>query len=332
MAEAPVSTGTLDLRHAITEAIGEELEHDETVIFFGEDVAAPGGVFATTQGLHERFGDERVFDTPISELALSGAAFGSAVAGLRPIVEIMFGDFLMLAMDSMVNQSAKFWYVSNEQGSVPLVIRSAVGGGIRFGAIHSQMPISWFMGVPGLKIVAPSSANDAKRLLKASVRDDNPVLFLEHKALYGISEPREPGAEAVEELGRARIVRRGADVTLVSCMRGVHDCLAAAELLVASGVDAEVVDLRTIRPLDTVTILESVSRTHRLLAVEEGPITGGWAGEVMAVAAESALDEIDTIWRLATPDRPIPFSPKLEDAFFPTADSIAESVLDRLKD
>lgn len=332
MADVPATTESLDLRHAIIEAIGEELEHDESVIFFGEDIGAPGGVFAATQGLHERFGDERVFDTPISELALSGAAYGSAVAGLRPIVEIMFGDFLMLAMDSLVNQSAKFWYLSNEQGSVPLVIRSAVGGGVRFGAIHSQMPISWFLGVPGLKIVAPSSANDAKRLLRASVRDDNPVLFLEHKALYGESEPREPAEATVEQLGRARVLRRGADVTLVSCMRGVQDCLAAAELLVASGVDAEVIDLRTIRPLDRDTILESLSRTHRLLAVEEGPTTGGWAGEVMALAAESALEDIDVIWRLATPDRPIPFSPVLEDAFFPTANSIAESVLDRLKD
>ena len=312
------------------EALEEELARDDSVVFFGEDVAEPGGVFATTGGLYERFGEERVFDTPISELALAGAAFGSAVMGLRPIVEIMFGDFLLLTMDSLVNQSAKYWWISNEQASVPLVVRSAVGGGGRFGAIHSQVPISWFLGVPGLKIVAPSSANDAKRLLKAAIRDDNPVLFLEHKALYSVAEPRADVEDEVEPLGRARIVRAGTDVTLVSCMRGVGDCLEAARLLAESGIEAEVIDLRTLRPLDRTTILESLSRTNRLVAVEEGPLTGGWAGEVLAVAVEGGLTDIDAAWRLTTPDQPVPFSAVLEDAFFPTAASIAESVLSRV--
>src|SRR5215216_1683017 len=179
----------LEFRTAIKDAIAEELERDPMVLFFGEDVAAPGGVFAVTAGLRERFGDERVFDTPISELALAGAAFGSAVTGLRPVVEIMFGDFMALPMDSLVNQAAKFWYISKEQASVPLVVRSAVGAGGRFGAMHSQIHASWYQGIPGLKIVCPSSPSDAKGLLKSAIRDDNPVIFLEHKRLYSVKGP-----------------------------------------------------------------------------------------------------------------------------------------------
>jgi acetoin:2,6-dichlorophenolindophenol oxidoreductase subunit beta len=179
----------LEFRAAVRDAIAEELERDPTVLFFGEDVAAPGGVFAVTGGLQERFGPQRVFDTPISELALAGAAFGAAVTGMRPVVEVMFGDFMGLAMDSLVNQAAKLWYVSNEQHSVPLVIRSAVGAGGRFGAMHSQNHGTWFQGVPGLKVVAPSSPGDAKGLLKAAIRDDNPVIFLEHKRLYSLKGP-----------------------------------------------------------------------------------------------------------------------------------------------
>src|SRR2546421_2511551 len=207
----------LEFREAIREALDEELERDERVIFFGEDVAVAGGVFAVTTGLYERHGPERVFDTPISELALAGAAYGSAVCGLRPVIEIMFGDFLPLAMDSLVNQAAKFFYISNEQASVPLVVRSAIGAGGRFGAIHSQSPVSWFNGVPGLKLVAPAFPGDAKALLKASVRDDNPVLFLEHKRLYSLK-----GEDHGEELslGRAAVVRPGDDLTLGSCMKG----------------------------------------------------------------------------------------------------------------
>src|SRR5947209_19850568 len=220
----------LEFRRAIRDALDEELARDERVIFFGEDVAKPGGVFATTPGLAEPHGAERVFDTPISELAITGAAFGAAVCGLRPVIEIMFGDFLPLAMDSLVNQAAKYWYLSAEQASVPLVVRSAVGAGGRFGAIHSQMPVPWFQGIPGLKVVAPSTPGDAKRLLKASIRDDNPVVFLEHKRLYSYKgEPPEGGE--VAELGRAAVLREGTDLTIVSAMKGVHDALAAAEEL-----------------------------------------------------------------------------------------------------
>ena len=317
------SAATVEFRAAIRDAIDEELERDETVIFFGEDIAKPGGVFAVTPGLQERHGADRVFDTPISELAISGAAFGAAVNGLRPVIEIMFGDFLPIAMDAIVNQAAKYFYLSQEQASVPLVIRSAVGAGGRFGAIHSQNPASWFMGVPGLKIVAPSTPGDAKALLKAAIRDDNPVLFLEHKRLYSVKGEL---TEDVGELGRAAVRRRGGDVTLVSAMKSVHDCLEAAEQLARDGIDAEVVDLRTLRPFDKETVLASVAQTNRLVVVEEGPRTGGWAGEVLATVAEEGLGDLDAIVRLTTPDHPIPYSPPLEDAFIPGADAIAQAV------
>jgi pyruvate/2-oxoglutarate/acetoin dehydrogenase E1 component len=318
-----VGVTEIDFRTAICQALDEELSHDESVVFFGEDVAAAGGVFATTGGLVDKHGTDRVFDTPISELALAGAAYGSAIGGLRPVIEIMFGDFLPLTMDSLVNQAAKYWYLSNEQASIPLVVRSAIGGGGRFGAIHSQVPISWFQGVPGLKIVCPATPADAKGLLKAAIRDDNPVLFFEHKRLYALSG--EVNGE-VGRIGEAAVVRQGTDVTLVSAMRTLHDCVAAAETVAGEGIDCEVIDLRTLRPLDGETILRSVARTNRLVVVEEGPRTGGWAGEVLAVVAEEGLGDLDAIRRLATPDHPIPYSPPLEDAFIPGAEVIAQAV------
>ena len=319
---------TLEFREAIRQALDESLAADERVILFGEDIAVAGGVFVASPGLYEKYGPERVFDTPISELALTGAAYGSAVCGLRPVIEIMFGDFLTLAMDSLVNQAAKFFYISGEQGSVPLVVRAAVGAGGRFGAIHSQNPGSWFQNVPGMKIVAPSTPAEAKALLKASIADDNPVLFLEHKRLYSVKEEVE--GEPQVELGRARVVREGGDVTLVSIMKGVSDCVEAAERLSSVGIEPEVIDLRTLRPLDHATLLESLGKTNRLVAVEEGPLTGGWAGEVLAVVAEHGLHDIDDVWRLTTADHPIPFSPPLEDAFLPGADAIVASVCGRL--
>ena len=315
-------------RTAVRDALDEELAADERVIFFGEDVAVAGGVFATTTGLHEKYGSERVFDTPISELALAGAAFGSAVTGLRPVIELMFGDFLTLAMDMLVNQASKYWFLTQEQVSVPLVIRSVVGAGGRFGAIHSQLPASWFMGVPGLKIVAPSTPADAKALLKAAVRDDNPVLFFEHKRLYGIEG--EVDGE-VGRLGEAAVVREGADVTLVTAMKGVHDALEAAERLEEERISAEVIDLRTLRPIDTETVLASVRKTNRIVVVEEGPLTGGWGGEVLASVTEQALGHLDDAWRIATPNTPIPYSPPLEDAFLPGADRIVSEILRRLR-
>jgi pyruvate/2-oxoglutarate/acetoin dehydrogenase E1 component len=315
-------------RTAVRDALDEELAADERVIFFGEDVAIAGGVFATTTGLYDKYGAERVFDTPISELALAGAAFGSAVNGLRPVIEIMFGDFLTLAMDMLVNQASKYWFLTQEQVSVPLVIRSVVGAGGRFGAIHSQMPASWFMGVPGLKIVAPSTPTDAKALLKAAVRDDNPVLFFEHKRLYGLEG--ETNGE-VGRLGEAAVRREGSDLTLVTAMKGVHDALEAAERLERERISVEVVDLRTLRPIDTETVLASVRKTNRLVVVEEGPLTGGWGGEVLARITEDGLGYLDDAWRLATPNTPIPYSPPLEDAFLPGADQIVFDVERRLR-
>jgi pyruvate/2-oxoglutarate/acetoin dehydrogenase E1 component len=319
----------IEFRAAIREALAEELERDPAVVFFGEDVAAAGGVFAVTPGLLERFGPARVFDTPISELALAGAAFGAAVTGLRPVLEIMFGDFMGLAMDSLVNQAAKYWYVSHEQASVPLVVRSAVGGGGRFGAMHSQTHGTWFQGVPGLKIAAPSSPREAKGMLKAAIRDPNPVVFLEHKRLYSVKGEAPPDGEVLP-LGEAAIARRGSDLTIVSISKGVRDALAAAEALADDGLDAEVIDLRTLRPLDLDTVLASVERTNRLLAVEEGPRTGGWSSGLLGAVAEHGLHDIDDAWIVATEETPIPYSPTLEDAFMPDADAIAASVRVRL--
>ncbi len=319
----------LEFRVAVRDAIAEEMERDESVIFFGEDVAVAGGVFKATPDLYERFGRERVFDTPISELALAGAAFGSAVTGMRPIVEIMFGDFMGLPMDSLVNQSAKLWYISNEQGSVPLVMRSAVGGGGRFGAIHSQIHATWFQGIPGIKIACPSSPAGAKGLLKAAIRDDSPVLFLEHKRLYSVKGPA-PIDDDVIPLGRAAVVREGSDLTIVSTLKGVSDALSAADALSSDGIDAEVVDLRTLRPLDIETVLASVAKTNRLLAVEEGPRTGGWSTGLLGAVTEEGLHDLDDAWVVATEETPVPYSPTLEDAFIPDAETIAASVRNRL--
>ena len=315
-------------RTAIRDALDEALAEDERVILFGEDIAVAGGVFATTTGLYDKHGPQRVFDTPISELALAGAAFGSAVNGLRPVVEIMFGDFLTLAMDSLVNQSTKYWFLTQEQVSVPLVFRSVVGAGGRFGAIHSQMPASWFMGVPGLKIVGPSTPADAKALLKAAIRDDNPVLFFEHKRLYTL-EGKVDGAEA--RLGEATVVREGNDITLVAAMKSVHDSLEAADELARDHISVEVIDLRTLRPFDAETVLTSVRKTSRIAVVEEGPLTGGWAGEVLATVTEEALGYLDDAWRIATPNTPIPYSPPLEDAFLPGSERIASEIRRRLR-
>jgi acetoin:2,6-dichlorophenolindophenol oxidoreductase subunit beta len=314
----------VEFRTALRDALDEELAADETVILFGEDVALAGGVFAVTGGLFEKYGPRRVFDTPISELAMTGAAYGAAISGMRPVLEIMFGDFLALSMDSLINQASKYWFLTQGRQSVPLVIRSVVGAGGRFGAIHSQMPISWLMGVPGLKIIAPSTPNSAKGLLKAAIRDPNPVLFFEHKRLYskkGAVEDSEP-----LPIGAAKVVLEGSDITLVSAMKSVDDCLEAAQTLAGEGISAEVIDLQTIRPFDAPTILRSLAKTNRIAVVEEGPLTGGWAGEVLAVVTEQGLADIDDAWRITTPDAPVPYSPPLEDAFLPGPQRIADEV------
>jgi acetoin:2,6-dichlorophenolindophenol oxidoreductase subunit beta len=318
----------LEFRKAIRDALDEEIERDPAVVFFGEDVAVAGGVFMTTPGLHEKHGQDRVFDTPISELAMAGAAFGAAVTGLRPVIEIMFGDFMALPMDSLVNQSAKFWYVSNEQASVPLVVRSAVGAGGRFGAMHSQIHGTWFQSIPGIKIVGPSNPADAKGLLKSAVRDDNPVIFLEHKRLYSMKGPV-PTEETVP-LGKAAVVREGSDITIVSALRGVRDSLEAAEQLAGDGIDAEVVDIRSLRPLDHETVLESIAKTNRVMLVEEGTRVGGWAGNLLGILTAERLHDLDDAWIVATEDTPAPYSPTLEDAWLPGAAEIVAAVRERL--
>src|SRR5580704_11074464 len=318
----------VEFRTALRDALDQELAADETVILFGEDVALAGGVFAVTGGLFEKYGPGRVFDTPISELAMTGAAYGAAISGMRPVLEIMFGDFLALSMDSLINQASKYWFLTQGRQSVPLVIRSVVGAGGRSGAIHSEMPISWLMGVPGLKIIAPSTPNSAKGLLRAAIRDPNPVLFFEHKRLYSKKGPIEDSEPL--RIGAAKVVLEGSDITLVSAMKSVDDCLEAAQTLAGEGISAEVIDLQTIRPFDAPTILRSLAKTNRIAVVEEGPLTGGWAGEVLAVVAEHGLGDIDDAWRITTPDTPIPYSPPLEDAFLPGAQRIADSVRGRL--
>lgn len=320
-------TTSTDFRSAIRDALDGELARDERVILFGEDIAFAGGVFQATAGLSAKFGEDRVFDTPISELALASAAFGAAVTGSRPIIEIMFGDFMTLVMDSLVNQAAKYWTISNGQASVPLVVRTTVGGGGRFGAIHSQIPAPWFMAIPGLKVVAPAFPADAGGLLMSAVRDENPVIFLEHKRLYTIKG--DPASGPIS-LGSAAVVRAGSDLTIVSVMKGVHDSLAAADELKESGVNAEVIDLRTLRPWDVTTVLTSVEKTGRLLVVEEGPRTGGWSADVLAAVAEAGRGFVTDLWRLTGPDVPLPYSPVLEDDWLPGVAKIIGSVRQRM--
>jgi pyruvate/2-oxoglutarate/acetoin dehydrogenase E1 component len=314
-------------RTAIRDALDEELAADERVILFGEDIAVAGGVFATTTGLYDKYGPERVFDTPISELALAGAAFGSAVHGLRPVIEIMFGDFLTLAMDSLVNQSTKYWFLTQEQVSVPLTIRSVVGAGGRFGAIHSQMPVSWFMGVPGLKIVGASNPADAKALLKAAIRDDNPVVYFEHKYLYRRAKGPVPEGDEIVPIGVANIRRPGSDITLLTYAAMVTPSLEAADRLAKEGVEVEVIDLRSLMPYDKAAIFTSVEKTNRVLIVHEDVKTLGIGAELSAVIVEERFEHLDApVLRVTYPDTHCPFSHVLESSNLPNADKIADAL------
>ena len=312
-------------REAIRDGLAEEMDLDPTVFIMGEDVE-PGGVFNVTPGLAERFGTDRVIDTPISEMAFASAAFGAAVKGLRPVIEIMFGDFLALVLDTLVNQASKYWYLSNEQASVPLVVRSTIGAGGRFGACHSQTPTGWFLGEPGLTLVGASNPADAKGLIKSAIRDPNPVVVFEHKMLYGRKGDTPDGEAAVVPLGKAAVRRSGPDVTIVGAMAAMEVALGAADALAAEEVEAEVIDLRTIRPLDEQTIAESVARTKALIVVEEGPPTGGYAAEVIAAAVEHAGPLHAK--RVTMPDIPIPFSAPLEDWVRPSVDRVVNATLE----
>jgi acetoin:2,6-dichlorophenolindophenol oxidoreductase subunit beta len=315
-------------REAVAWGIAQEMRRDPNVVFLGEDVAAAGGVFKTTVGLLEEFGPDRVRDTPISEQAILGAAVGAAMTGLRPIAEIMFSDFFAVCWDLIANEMAKIRYMSDGQLTLPLVVRTANGAGVRFGAQHSQSVENWAMAVPGLKVVAPSSPRDVVGLLAAAVRDPDPVVFFEHKGLMASKGEVSEGTEVVDELGVARVLREGGDATIVALAAMVPRSLAAAERLSAEhGVEATVVDVRSLVPLDTRTILAEVGKTGRLFTVEENPRLCGWGAEIVSIVAEEAYGALSgPPIRITTPHIPLPAADKLEDYVLPTADRIVETV------
>jgi pyruvate dehydrogenase E1 component beta subunit len=316
----------LTYRDAVARGIAQEMERDPDVIFFGEDVAKAGGVFKTTVGLYERFGPKRVRDTPISEQAILGAAMGAAMTGLKPIAEIMFSDFIAVCFDYIANEFPKSRYMSNGQLKCPLVVRTGNGGGARFGAQHSQSVENWCMMIPGLKVVAPSTPRDVIGLMAAAVRDPDPVIFFEHKSLYPVKGDV-PDGEIVDTLGSAKIVRPGADATILALALMVPRAVGAAEKLAMVGINCEVIDVRSLVPLDMRTILGSVGRTHRLFTVEENPRLCGWGAEIVSIVADEAFYDLDgPPVRITTPHIPLPAADTLEDMVLPTADRIAETV------
>ena len=318
----------LTYREGVIRALGEELERDDRVLLIGEDVGAAGGVFQATAGLFDRFGPRRVRDTPISEQAIVGCALGASVTGLRPVAEIMFADFAGVCFDQIANQLAKYRYMTGGQASVPVTIRMANGGGVGFAAQHSQAVENWFLNVPGLKICVPGTPADAYGLLKAAIRDDNPVLVFEHKQLYPSRGPV-PDEDGVVELGRAEVVRTGSDLTVVATQLMRHRAVEAAEVLAGEGIDVEVVDPRTLVPLDLETIVESVAKTGRLVCVQECPPGGSWGGTVVAAVVEEAWESLDLHPRLVSGDEtPIPYAVSLEDAWLPSVERIAGELRD----
>jgi pyruvate/2-oxoglutarate/acetoin dehydrogenase E1 component len=322
-----VGVAELSYRDAVARGIAQEMERDSRVVFLGEDVAKAGGVFKATVGLYERFGPLRVRDTPISEQAIMGAAMGAAMTGLRPIAEIMFADFAAVCFDYIANQFPKLHYMSGGQLSCPLVIRTGNGGGVRFGAQHSQSIENWTMMIPGLKVVAPSTPLDVVGLLAAAVRDPGPVIFHEHKALYA-AKGEVPDGEILDTLGTARIRRTGSHCTILALALMVPRALEAAERLFAEdGIDAEVIDVRSLVPLDTQTILASVARTGRLFTVEENPRLCGWGAEIASIVADEAFWDLDgPVVRITTPHIPLPAADHLEDLAIPSAARITERV------
>jgi acetoin:2,6-dichlorophenolindophenol oxidoreductase subunit beta len=316
----------LTYRDAVARAITQEMERDPNVVFLGEDVGGAGGVFKATVGLLERFGPERVRDTPISEQAILGAAMGAAMTGLRPIAEIMFADFFAVCWDLVANQIAKSSYMTAGQVSFPLVIRSGNGGGLRFGAQHSQSVENWAMAVPGLKVVAPSNPTDVIGLFAAAVRDPDPVMFFEHKGLYS-SKGEVPDGEIVDTLGSAKVLRTGGDATIVALAAMVPRAVAAADALAERGIQAGVIDVRSLVPLDTQTILREVSATGRLFTVEENPRLCGWGAELVSIVAEECFNYLDgPPLRITTPHIPLPSADALEDMAIPSVERIVSTI------
>jgi pyruvate dehydrogenase E1 component beta subunit len=318
----------LTYRDAVAAGIAQEMERDDLVVCLGEDIAAAGGVFKATVGLLEKFGPLRVRDTPIAEQAILGAAMGAAMTGLRPVAEIMFSDFLAVCWDMVANEIAKTRYMTNGQISLPLVIRTGNGGGSRFGAQHSQSVENWAMAIPGLKVVAPSTPADVKGLLAAAIRDPDPVIFFEHKALYA-TKGEVPDGEHVDALGTAAIRRQGSDVTIAALGLMVPRALEAAERLQAEHrISATVIDVRSLVPLDTRTIFAEISKTGRFYTVEENPRLCGWGAEISSLVAEELFWDLDApITRITTPHVPLPAADRLEDLTIPSAARIVEIIL-----
>jgi pyruvate/2-oxoglutarate/acetoin dehydrogenase E1 component len=318
----------LSYREAVIRGIAQEMERDEDVVLIGEDIGAAGGVFKATLGLLDKFGPKRVIDTPISEQAILGAAMGAAMTGLKPIAEIMFADFLAVCYDYIANEMPKAHYMTNGQVKCPLVIRFGGGGGLRFGAQHSQTVENWCMQFPGLKVVTPSSPVDVVGLMAAAVRDPNPVMFMEHKWLYNNVKGEVPDGEIVDTLGTAKILRPGTDCSIVTLGMMVHRSLAAAETLASEfGISCEVVDVRSLVPLDTQTILGSVARTHRVFTVEENARVLGWGAEIMSIIADEAFYDLDgPPVRITSPHIPLPAADALEDMTIPSVARIVETV------
>ncbi len=317
----------LSYRDAVAHGIAQEMRRDPALVMLGEDIAAAGGVFKTTVGLLDEFGPDRVRDTPISEQAILGAAMGASMTGVPVIAEIMFSDFLAVCWDIIANEIAKSRYMTNGQVSFPLVIRTANGGGSRFGAQHSQSVENWAMMIPGLKVVAPATPEDVVGLMAASVRDPDPVIFFEHKSLMA-GKAEIPDGEIVDELGTAKIVRQGSDVTIAALALMVPRALEAAERLAGEGISAEVIDIRSLVPLDTRTILDSVAKTGRFFTVEENPRLCGWGAEVVSIVGEEAFWDLDgPNVRITTPHIPLPSAASLEDLAIPSADRIYETVV-----
>lgn len=317
----------ISYREALREALREEMRRDPTVFLLGEDIGKYwGGAFKVTEGLAEEFGDERVRDTPISESAIIGTAVGAAITGMRPVAEIMFGDLTALAMDQIANQAAKIRYMFGGQASCPMVIRTPFGAGVNIASHHSQSLEAWFMHVPGLYVAVPSTPYDAKGLLKTAIRGNNPVFFCEHKLLYPV-EGDVPEEECLIPFGVADVKKEGSDATVVATLFMVHKALAATESLEKEGISVEVVDPRTLTPLDKRTIVDSVKKTGRIVIVSEDCKTAGVSAEIAAVVAEEAIDYLDApIKRVTAPDTPIPFSPPLEQFVIPNEKAIIRAV------